>query len=121
MPAARGLLLATMSSRPGRGTGAGAPRVRGFRQGDAWKEEPARGCLPGDWEPDPERPEQVSAHAFGRSAALLGAVRVTTITVSGGCRHTRAVPAPKEATDALSAALSRICTAVFSLFLNEEW
>lgn len=78
-------------------------------------------ACPRDWQRAPQRPEQVPAHAFGRSAALLGAVRVTTITVSGSCRHTRAVPAPKEATDALSAALSPVCTGVFSLFLNEEW
>lgn len=48
------------------------------------------GILPGSREGAPERPEQGSAHACGRSASFLGAVRVTTITVSAGCRHTRA-------------------------------
>lgn len=53
-----------------------------------------------------------------RLAALLGAVRVTTITVSDGYRDTRAAEGGHG--PALSAALSHLCTAVFWLFLSEE-
>lgn len=81
-----------------------------------------RACLR-DWRAVPESPEQPLSAAFGRSSALLRAVRViitvtAAVLLKGGVLSGEG--GQRQAFCRL-AAVSHVCIAIFLLFLNEEW